>query len=82
MSFWQWMFQILVALDQLANTVFCRGYADETMSSAVYRMERDGRFWGRLRRVVDAVMFFDPIHCYRSYLAGLERAKTPPENRP
>ena len=82
MSLKEWFFQILVALDQLLNTVLCKGWADETMSSTVYRMERDGRFWGWLRPVIDGLFFFQPLHCYQSYLAGLDRATNPPEKRP
>ena len=45
--------RVLLAFDQLLNVVLCNGEPDETMSSAAYRMERDGRFWGFMRPVID-----------------------------
>lgn len=41
------MRQILIALDQLANTLLA-GHADETLSARAYRLSRDrGRHWPR-----------------------------------
>ena len=41
--------RLLLAIDQLLNVLICNGEPDETMSSAVWRMERAGRFWGFMR---------------------------------
>ena len=44
------------------------GWADETMSSVAWRMERDGHFWGFMRPVIDWI--FSPWttgHCQKAY---------------
>jgi hypothetical protein len=81
LKFWVW--QNLIAVDQLLNTLFFGGWADETMSSAVYRMERDGHFWGFMRKAVDAVaaLFGDKSHCAGSYESERARSQLPPEYR-
>lgn len=56
--------RLLLAIDQLLNVAICNGMPDETMSSAVYRMERDGRFWGFMRPVIDALFWFQKDHCH------------------
>jgi hypothetical protein len=69
-----YILRILIALDQFLNVVICNGEPDETMSSACYRMERDGRFWGFMRPVIDTV--FRPWmtdHCRRAYEAEVLR---------
>ncbi|MDM8227771.1 hypothetical protein [Parasutterella secunda] len=72
-------FQVLVALDQLANT-FLGGYADETLSSRAYRHKKDGsRSWPAW--VIDHIFFWQDEHCKASYESELERAQLPPEFR-
>lgn len=73
--------QILISFDQFLNTLIFGGWADETMSSALWRMDRDGRFWGWLRPIIDTVLFFDPNHCQTSYESELLRNQSPPEER-
>lgn len=74
--------QILIALDQLLNTIFFGGWADETMSSAAWRMEQDGYFWGRfVRPLIDTLLWFDKDHCRTSYESELKRNQLPPEAR-
>jgi hypothetical protein len=42
---WKYLKQVLIALDQLLNTLF-KGYADETLSSRAYRLRVErGRVW-------------------------------------
>ena len=77
-----WLLQNLIALDQLLNTLFFGGWADETMSSASYRMNRDGYFWGLMRPVIDTILWFDKNHCQQSYEAERQRLQLPPEDRP
>ena len=73
--------QILIALDQLVNALI-GGWADETLSSRAWRMERAGKPWGRLLRpLIDALMFFDPQHCFSSFRAEREQRQQPPECR-
>lgn len=82
--------QLLIAIDQLLHIIIfliCaplqRHYADETLSSHCWRMDRDGvRAWPR--RMVDRLLFFDKDHCQESYNSELKGRQLPPElrNRP
>lgn len=66
-----------VALDQMFNALL-GGSPDETLSSRAYRTEQQQKLFGRFfRPVIDAVFFFDPLHCYTSYLAELTRRQLP-----
>lgn len=59
----------LICLDQLLLSMITFGRADpdETCSSAAWRMECDGKFFGFFRPVIDALFFFEPNHCRLSY---------------
>lgn len=67
--------QILIALDQFINTL-CGGWADETLSSRAWRESRE-----LLRRLIDALFFWQPHHCRASYESELARRQLPPEMR-
>jgi len=67
--------QILVAIDQLVNTLL-GGWADETLSSHAYRKHP------RLERLIDGLLWFDKDHCYESYVSEQLRTQCPPEFRP
>ena len=72
-------FQVLVALDQLANTLF-GGYADETLSSRAHRHRLDGsRTWPA--GIIDHLFFWQTEHCRSAYESELERAHLPPSMR-
>lgn len=81
----RWALQVLIALDQLACTLV-GGWADETMSSYLYRLDLQRKPWGRvLRPAVDwvALRFFrQDHHCFRAYDSERTRAQLPPELRP
>ena len=69
------MKQVLIAVDQLANTILA-GHADETLSARAYRLSRDrGRHWSR--RVIDALFFWDENHCEESYRSEQLRRHLP-----
>lgn len=71
------MKQFLIAFDQLLNTVL-GGYADETLSARAWRVEQNGKFFGKIfRPLIDTLLFFDPQHCYNSYLSEKERKQFP-----
>ncbi len=58
------------------------GWADETLSSCAYRMERAGRPWGRITRpLIDALFFFQPDHCRIAFECERQRVQAPPETR-
>ena len=71
-------FQVLVALDQLANT-FLGGYADETLSSRAHRRRLRGK--GGVAWVIDHIFFWQEEHCKTAYESELERAQLPVEFR-
>ena len=68
------MKQILIAIDQLANTLI-GGMADETLSARLWRLQHPAH------KFVDALFFWDregPIrHCELSYRAELLRQHLP-----
>lgn len=72
---------MFIAVDQLLYVFLTlgEGLPDETISSALYRTERDGKRFGKLfRPVVD--WLFRPIeknHCKVSYLAEINRLQGP-----
>lgn len=77
---------LLCAFDQLLNAL-CNGWCDETMSSHIYRLWRDGKFWGWLMRPVDFLFSWQTLphgaigHCHGAYLKERERYQAPPEMR-
>lgn len=71
-------FQILVALDQLINTLI-GGYADETLSSRAHRRRLRGK--GGVAWVIDHIFFWQDEHCKTAYESELERAQLPVEFR-
>lgn len=59
----KWLWNIGIALDQLANAVL-GGDPDETISSRAAKSAREGRLWGCIFcRLIDR---FDPNHCEKT----------------
>ncbi len=80
---YSWGRQILIALDQLVNTLL-RVWPDETFSARCWRLRERYLFWRAARLVVDGLarLCGDKDHCrlsYESELWGLQQA---PETRP
>jgi hypothetical protein len=79
------MLNLLIALDQLSYVIITLGncYPDETLSSAAYRLELRGHFWGRFwRPIID--WLFRPIeknHCQQAYNAERLRLQAHPDTR-
>ena len=72
-------FQVLVALDQVVNTLI-GGWADETLSSRAYRHKKDGsRLWPAW--IIDHIFFWQEEHCRSAYESELERTQLPVELR-
>ncbi len=74
---------VLIALDQLANTLI-GGYPDETLSSVAYRMslKADSHWrWRIARTVIDHIFWFEPNHCHMAFLAEVNRAQQDPAIR-
>lgn len=72
--------QILIAIDQFFNAC-CGGWADETLSSRAWRQRERKRHWAILRRVIDALFFWQKNHCRTAYESERARLHLPPELR-
>lgn len=74
-------FQVLIAIDQLLNTLIPNGFADETLSSRAYRHARIkcDRMWPMW--IIDHMFFWQDEHCKQAYESELERAHLPPSMR-
>lgn len=70
------LLQVLIAFDQLINTIFS-GYADETISSRAYRRQDKNKFWKYGRIFIDFLFFWQKDHCYEAYKSELERKQYP-----
>ena len=71
---------IFIAFDQLIWVLMTMGHAspDETLSAGAWRMESEGKLAGMiLRPVIDAILFFDPSHCYKAWQAERNRLQLP-----
>ena len=77
----QRILNLLIALDQLAWVVLTlgKGYPDETISAAAWRMEQHGKLAGRVFRPLVDLLFL-PIekdHCYKAWLSEVQRSQLP-----
>jgi hypothetical protein len=74
---------VAIAVDQLINAL-AGGFADETVSSRCFRC-RDRQPYKQLRKIIDAVLFWDrdgtKRHCELSYESEIKRRHSPPEER-
>lgn len=83
----QRLFNILIALDQLFGALVTLGaaYPDETPSSYAYRLDQDGKVFGRLfRPAIDFVFYCllgDVNHCQTAYESERKRYQVPPDFR-
>lgn len=76
-----WCLQVLIAIDQVF-TALVGGFADETLSSYAWRMERQRKPWGFMRRVIDWLFAWSgPGHCEDAYIDEVNRRQMPPELR-
>lgn len=69
---------ILIAIDQLCNTVL-NGEPDETLSSRAHRRRLAGKPF--LAECIDAIFCLDPNHCRESYESERLGRQLPPELR-
>ena len=68
----QYIINLLVAFDQFINVLFS-GQPDETISSRAWRCKDVSSFWRFMRKFIDLLFFFQPQHCFKAYLAELNR---------
>ncbi len=67
--------QVAIAIDQLLNTIL-GGWADETLSARMWR-HRGLVWWREARWLVDKLFFWQPNHCYQSFVSELQRKQLP-----
>lgn len=73
-----YLLQIAIALDQVANAILA-GAPDETLSSRAHRMRVKGhRYWGWTAGAIDWVFFWQPGHCESAWRAEKLRLQQPP----
>ena len=75
----QRILNILIAFDQLVYVLVTFGYGmpDETLSSAAWRTERDGRLGGKIfRPFIDWIFTIQPDHCHRAFQNERRRAQS------
>lgn len=82
-NFWKYLINILIAVDQLINTLF-GGMPDETISAECYRksQEKGHYFYKILKFILDICL--SPIkqdHCEQAYLSEVYRKQLPPNYR-
>ena len=81
-----YLFHVLLGLDQLANTLLA-GHADETLSARAWRVEQDGKVFGKIMRpAIDALAIvvtlgYDANHCRDSYESERKRKQLPTHYR-
>lgn len=77
------IYQVLIALDQLLNTLFYSssegsfGYADETFSARCWRLRYTSRFWFCMYNLVDSLFWFEEDHCFESYYSEVMKQQHP-----
>lgn len=75
----EYVFNNLIALDQLINTLL-NGSPDETLSSRAYRTEQNGKLFGKVfRPLIDLLFFWQSNHCLSAYYSELNRKQLPSE---
>lgn len=74
----QYILFVLIAIDQMVNALR-GGYPDETLSSAAWRGEQDGKILGSFFRPIIDWMFsgLESNHCCASYESESTRAQLP-----
>ena len=73
----RYFLHVLIALDQFLNAV-TGGFADETLSSRIYRGACTGRRgWVVAEKCVNRLFFWQGEHCRRAWLRERQRAHFP-----
>jgi len=79
----RYMITVLIALDQLVNTLFL-GDPDETISSRSFRCKSNA-LWNLTHSIIDLIFFFDKVitpdgrvirHCELSFLMYIKRRQS------
>jgi hypothetical protein len=74
MTFYEYFLQLLIAFDQLVNTLL-GGWADETLSARCYRTR------SCFEPMINLLFFWQPDHCQQAWQWELDRRDLPVEYR-
>ena len=74
-----YLLRVLIAVDQLVNTLF-GGMPDETISAKLWRL-RDRYPYKVFRIIVDKLFWFDKDHCRISYESEFKKTQLPSNYR-
>lgn len=80
---YKYFLHIIIGIDQLITTIF-GGWPDETISSYVYRLREQKKFFGFFANWIDSffkLVFKQENHCYKAYLEERDRIQFPLELR-
>lgn len=76
--------RVFIGFDQFVTTLV-GGYPDETLSSYAYRLDVQGKPWGRFwRPIIDWLFAWQGHalgHCRAAYIQERNRTQMPPELR-
>lgn len=77
-----YLLQLFIGIDQLLNTLF-GGWADETMSSRLWRKSGKSKAWNLASTFVDALFRLagQRDHCYAAYVSEQARQQMPVDLR-
>ena len=77
----QRLINILFSLDCFLFSICTLGssFPYESFSSAAYRAELYGKFYGKARPLIDALFWFQPNHCQLAYFRAA--LNLPPDQR-
>ena len=75
-----YLFNVLVALDQVLNTLLA-GYADETLSSRAHRAYVKNKPFKFFRYIINTIFWWQTDHCLEAYNYEKRRQDLPPEMR-
>ena len=67
-----YILNILISFDQLVNVLFL-GQPDETISSRAWCCKDANSFWKVMHSLINKLFFFQKEHCFKAYLAELNR---------
>ena len=80
----QRILNLLVSLDSFLFVVLTlgMGYPGETFSSAAYRAELTGKFFGKARPIIDWLLcWLEDDHCKQAYLYACDKRNLPEDMR-
>ncbi|AGH31835.1 hypothetical protein SLPG_00041 [Salicola phage CGphi29] len=70
----EWLTRVAAWMSQTLNLFLLFGHHDQTVSARCY-VNRHHPGWNRARKIINAVFFWQPDHCYKSHMADVAFAQ-------